>query len=417
MTREALDVYWDRDTEPTGQIVTDGASTTFRYDVRTPPTRRVSHSMPVDESKSYPITFFENLLPDGVQRERLARRLGVSDSSTFAMLRAIGGDCAGALSVVPEGEPLSTGRGGSRPFTKELVDQMLLIGVVPVAINEGLRLSLAGAQDKLPVVLDDRGVPHLPGPGVASTHILKLSSSDFRGVCSNEHFTMLLAKAAGIPVADTKIVDLFGREALLVDRFDRQNGARLHQEDVCQALVRSPSAKYESDGGPSLLDVVRLLDEASSEPGDVVALVRWQAFNIAVGNNDGHNKNITLQREPRVRLAPAYDLVCTRAWDQLSKQLAFAVSGVRDAGHVNAKAWETFASAASLSRRLVVDEAERIARLVNERANETAERAIADGANPTAVRNALQHVGAQSARAVKLLSKTTVNVFARAKKI
>ncbi len=125
-------------------------------------------------------------------------------------------------------------------------------------------------------------------------------------------------------------------------------------------------------------------------------------------------KNITLQREPRVRLAPAYDLVCTRAWNQLSKQLAFAVGGVRDAGNVTTKAWATFASAASLSKKLVVEEAAHVARVVSERADETAERAISGGANATAVRNAVQHVKASSARATKLLSASRVSVFQRA---
>ena len=76
MSREALDVFWNDDETPIGQVVQDQGATTFRYAALAPPTRRISHSLPVDASRTYPITFFENLLPDGVQRERLA--LGTS---------------------------------------------------------------------------------------------------------------------------------------------------------------------------------------------------------------------------------------------------------------------------------------------------------------------------------------------------
>ncbi|MCC7108359.1 MAG: HipA N-terminal domain-containing protein, partial [Deltaproteobacteria bacterium] len=104
MTRgpvDTLQVYWDEDPEPIGELLRrpDG-SNGFRYFAGTSAERRVSHSLPVDGGRAeHPITFFDNLLPDGIQRERLARRLGISDTSTFAMLEAIGGDCAGALSI------------------------------------------------------------------------------------------------------------------------------------------------------------------------------------------------------------------------------------------------------------------------------------------------------------------------------
>src|SRR5690606_35696403 len=138
------------------------AGTSFRYEVRTPPRRRISHSLPVDDARSYDITFFENLLPDGVQRERLARSLGVSDASAFEMLSAIGGDCAGALSLVLEGESRFPEGAEDRLLDAELFERIMLVGAGPAAIQEGVRLSLAGAQDKLPVVLKGDEI-YLPG--------------------------------------------------------------------------------------------------------------------------------------------------------------------------------------------------------------------------------------------------------------
>ena len=100
---DELLVFWDQDVEPVGLVrrAASGVGATFRYlSSQTPPTRRVSHSLPVSlGTTEVEATFFEGLLPDGVQRERLARRLGVSDASTFTMLRAVGGDCEGAARV------------------------------------------------------------------------------------------------------------------------------------------------------------------------------------------------------------------------------------------------------------------------------------------------------------------------------
>ena len=407
--RKSLQVYWDGDEQPVGEVIQDSAETVFRYH---PKCQRISHSLPVETgSRSHPVTFFENLLPDGVQRERLARRLGVSSTSTFAMLEAIGGDCAGALSLHPGERPAPQPGAGSNestlPLTQALLQKMLTIGVVPTSISEGLRLSLAGAQDKLAVVVDDeRRALSMPSGSQSSTHILKLPNRDFRAICHNEHFMLELAQEIGLPTAKSRLwpleVDGETVQGLLIERFDRHGGRRLHQEDVLQALGRPSSRKYEVDGGPSLTDVVLLLDDASTQPGDVLRLVRWQAFNIAVGNNDGHAKNIARLREPRVCFAPAYDLVCTRAWPQLDKRLAFAIAGERDAGNVGPRAWSGFADAAHLSRKAVLAAVREVSTAVYDRAPAVAGRLIAQGAEARAVRNALEHVSDHAARALRL---------------
>lgn len=410
MTRghiDTLQVYWDEDPEPIGELLRrpDG-STGFRYFAGTSAERRVSHSLPVEGGRAeHPITFFDNLLPDGIQRERLARRLGISDTSTFAMLEAIGGDCAGALSIFRGPPPRSTAR-ALRPLDEALLRRIHDEGVIPAALNEGLRLSLAGAQDKLPVVVRE-GQLFLPEGRVASTHILKLPNRAYPGIVDNEHFLLELAAAVGLPVVrSTRHALAEGSAptlALLVERFDRRGGRRLHQEDLCQATGAPPGKKYEADGGPTLVDIVAILDAASSEPGDVLTLLKWQAFNVATGNNDGHAKNLSLLREPSVHLAPAYDLVCTRAWDALSKELALRVNGVRDAGAVGPVAWAAFAEEARLSARLVLDSVASVTEAVAKGARVTATR-LMDGGLPAApLERALEKVQAQSWRALRLL--------------
>jgi serine/threonine-protein kinase HipA len=400
-----LHVYWDRESAPIGELLRkESGDTVFRY---APEGRQISHSLPFDAGAGeHPITFFENLLPDGVQRERLARRLGVSDSSTFSMLDVVGGDCAGALSLLPE--KLSGSQrdaGAHRPLDDDLLRKVLELGVVPTSVTEGLRLSLAGAQDKLPVVLENDEL-FLPLGRTASTHILKLPNREFRGLVDNEHFLLELSHEVGLPTVRSRRWELpTGSDpahALLVERFDRSGGRRLHQEDLCQATGAPPSRKYESDGGPSLVDVIAVLDAASTEPTDVVRLVKWQAFNIATGNNDGHAKNVSLLREPVVRLAPAYDLVCTRAWDALGKDLAFRVGGARDAGATGPHAWRIFAEQARLSPKLVLDAAAEVATSVAERSRLVAERLMDEGCDARAIRCALLRVTDQAQRALRL---------------
>jgi serine/threonine-protein kinase HipA len=234
--------------------------------------------------------------------------------------------------------------------------QLQTVGALSTIVHEGLRLSLAGAQEKLPVILRG-GELFLPAGTEPSTHILKLPSQSFRGLIDNEHFIMALAREAGLSVAPVALHTLpTGDTALLVERFDRRDGQRIHQEDFCQATGRSQHEKYETEGGPSLEEIVAVIRAACTAPArDIEALFRLVAFNTLVGNNDGHAKNIALLRDDIIRLAPAYDLVCTRAWPQLSADLAIRIGGRRRAGDIDAAAWDDEARACQVAPRLVRD--------------------------------------------------------------
>lgn len=320
----------------------DGGALWFRYAESATSRDRISLSLPVDASREHPGTFFSNLLPDGDLRDHLARRLGVSPDDDFAMLTAVGGDCAGALALFPEGQKAPSS-GTRRALGPSLLKRACDLGSPALLADDGLRLSLAGAQEKLPVI-EARGKLYLPMGAAASTHILKLPSHRFRGLAQNELATRLLASLVGLPTAPAILWPLpssYG-DALLVTRFDRSaGGARIHQEDFCQALGLPPARKYEADGGPTLADVIRLLSAESTSPAaDIEKVIRWQAFNALVGNCDAHAKNLALLHEAgRVTLAPFYDLVCTRQWGSLSKRLAFSVGGTFDPGALGANQW------------------------------------------------------------------------------
>ena len=181
-----------------------------------------------------------------------------------------------------------------------------------------MRLSLAGAQPKLPVVIDD-GQVALPLNAVTpTTHILKPEPEHFPGLVANEAFCMRLARAAMLPVAHVETaVTITGLPYLIVERYDRDLTSdpirRLHQEDVCQALGIPADSKYQAEGGPSVRETVELLRRATGVPAHELPRL-WEAlvFNWLIGNCDAHGKNFSLLYDAGApTLAPLYDLVST----------------------------------------------------------------------------------------------------------
>ncbi|MEA3411413.1 MAG: type II toxin-antitoxin system HipA family toxin [Pseudomonadota bacterium] len=296
--------------------------------------------------------FFANLLPEGVVREHIVRDLKLPNTD-FDLLRAIGGECAGALSILSLDQQPSGQRRQYRQLTeKDLADLAARRGQIYAAwlADEHPRLSLAGAQDKCPVLVrDDRYF--LPQREAPSSHILKFELADYRHLPSYETFTTQLAAAIGLPVVDIALRSIGRTRYAQIARYDRvwdERGEvqRLHQEDFCQALGYGHERKYQEHGGPSFAQCYRLVLEASSEPAiDAQHLLRWQIFNVLAGNSDGHAKNLSLLHLPddATRLAPFYDLVCTRAIERIDNHLAFDVGGERNPGVITPNHWEALA--------------------------------------------------------------------------
>lgn len=297
--------------------------------------------------------WFANLLPEGAVREHIVRDLKLPNTD-FDLLRAIGGECAGALSVLPVDRQPS-GQRQYRPLTeKDLADLAARRGQIYAVwpADERPRLSLAGAQDKCPVLMRDDQY-FLPQGEAPSSHILKFELADYRHLPAYETFTIQLAAAIGLPVVDISLRSIGKTRYAQIARYDRlwdERGEvqRLHQEDFCQALGYGHEKKYQEHGGPSFAQCYRLVQEASSEPAiDVQHLLRWQIFNVLAGNSDGHAKNLSLLHLPddATRLAPFYDLVCTRAIERIDYHLAFDVGGERNPSVITSAHWEALAKA------------------------------------------------------------------------
>ncbi|HEY5194333.1 MAG TPA: type II toxin-antitoxin system HipA family toxin [Solirubrobacteraceae bacterium] len=382
-----------------GRLVRKGnGNLQFRYDpgYRGP---AISQALPVQES-AYPHALcravFGGLLLEGEARETLARNLGVSAGNDYALLEEMGGDCAGAVTLLEPGVELPQAP-VVRPLSSKQVDSLLSeLPQRPLAANptEGIRLSLAGSQPKLPVVIDDRGGVALPlNAAAATSHILKPEPARFPGLVDNEAFCMELASAVGLPVATVqKRKSSSGAPYLIVGRYDRDPTAepirRLHQEDVCQALGYPSDNKYQADGGPTVLATVALIRRCSAVPAQDLQTL-WRAFvlNWLIGNCDAHAKNFSLLYDRGApSLAPLYDLVSTTVYPELTTRLAMSLDGARHIEDVDGRTWTTLAAEVGYSSRFAraatalmvertITEAQRLADLPMHR-NETVDAVI-----------------------------------------
>ncbi len=306
--------------------------------------------------------FFANLLPEGAFREHIARDLKISDTD-FNLLRAIGGECAGALSFLPpEREP--SPEQNYHPVTdEELAALVLHRGQMYFwARQQKSRFSLAGAQDKFPVLVRE-GKYLLPQRESPSSHILKFEIAEYRNVPAYETFTALLARAVGLPVVNIQLQSINKSRYTIMERYDRFRSGdgevlRAHQEDFCQALGYDHERKYQEDGGPSFAQCFHMLRDVSSNPDeDLPHLLRWQIFNVLAGNSDGHAKNLSFRYNTNgeIRLAPFYDLVCTRAIERIDHHLALSVGNERNPGVIVRRHWEDMASQCDIRSRYLLD--------------------------------------------------------------
>lgn len=292
-----------------------------------------------DEAYGHVITksFFENLLPEGEVKNALEKTNKKNISDEFHFLKEYGVDCSGAF-VITASEHISTNeKFKSKEITLDSIYNYLenQQSLTSVMINEqGGRFSLAGAQDKFPVIYKKNKIL-LPLNGGPTTHILKpyiRYHKDTKDTPYNEFFCMKLAKAVGLNVPKVFLIE--GQYPLyLVERFDRiifdSKTIRIHQEDFCQSQGITSRKKYEADGGPTLATNYQLIKNNSSLPiKDLSQFLGWFWFNLFIGNNDCHSKNLSfLHTEEGPRLSPFYDLLSTTIYIDLTNKFSYSIGG------------------------------------------------------------------------------------------
>ncbi|MBN8848756.1 MULTISPECIES: type II toxin-antitoxin system HipA family toxin [unclassified Sphingomonas] len=356
--------YCDR---PVATILADADDVRLSYDANwlTAPDRfPISLTMPLGDAHYDAATILPwlmNLLPEGEPLRAMTRALGVSVEDVLGLIMEIGSDLAGALSIG------SAEQQGS-PAYRVIPDAAALERIItdlparPFLVGEdGVSMSLAGAQDKLPVALRGDRLA-IPVNGAPSTHILKPDNRRLPDSVQNEALCMVLARRIGLPTAPVTTGRAGERSYLLVTRYDREIGEydarRIHQEDFCQALGRVPAAKYELNRtgrhGPSVADMFALLRQHMTAR-DITRLLDAVIFNIAIGNVDSHAKNYSILLPAEgPSLAPLYDLMSGLAWDGITQNHAQAIGGQRRGRHIYGRHWQRMAGACGLAAKATV---------------------------------------------------------------
>jgi serine/threonine-protein kinase HipA len=162
----------------------------------------------------------------------------------------------------------------------------------------------------------------------------------------------MLARALGLPSAQTKVVRFKDEIAIVVERHDRQTKGnyiiRVHQEDVCQALGIMPTKKYQNEGGPSPFDIIQLLRTYSTDRGDDLdTFIGALGFNWLIAGTDAHAKNFSLLLSGRrVRLAPLYDIASILTYDGFDMRkvkFAMKVGGEYTLSRIGLRQWQKLA--------------------------------------------------------------------------
>jgi len=314
-----------------------------RYPFGTPLLSLKLPVQPEQHSHRVVLPFLDGLLPEGLSRSAVAHDLNVVASDSFALIRSIGRDCAGAVVVQPDDlpppPPASTLR--AEPLSDvEIAALVANLRTAPLGIDDRVRVSLGGVQEKLLLTQLPNGSWGRPVDGTPSTHILKPEIPRFPNSVENEAFCMRIAQHLGVSVAQVDIILIGGRKLLAVERYDRsvdRDGSveRIHQEDFCQATSTEPSRKYQEDGGPSLRSLAEIL-EAYAAAGSNERLLQTVTVIALIGNGDAHAKNFSLLHHPtgELTLAPLYDLMSTL--DYGDDHLAMQIDGVKKTNRLTA---------------------------------------------------------------------------------
>lgn len=367
MSNKTLDVYLQD--ELAGHLVQDSSGKlSFSYSLPYLDHGKIplSQSLPITDgimTGSRVDAYFSGLLPDDDLRHRIAAILGVSARNPFAILAEIGGECAGAVSLYPQGEqPASLPAKNIQ--AEKLLDEHQLREIFTrlrerplLAGEDGIRLSLAGAQNKIAVVCRENEIS-LPLNGQPTTHIIKPMIDSIQESVINEYFCMRLAKALNLKAPTVAILTSGGEQFYLVERYDRELRAdgtivRLHQEDFCQALSIAPERKYQREGGPSIADCQRLLQQAVRRPAaELLLFEKVIIFNYLIGNSDAHGKNYSLlYRSARPDFAPVYDLMSTAVYSQLTSKMAMKIGSTYNPEAIQLRYWHSLVAETQAARR------------------------------------------------------------------
>jgi serine/threonine-protein kinase HipA len=320
--------------------------------------------------------FLWGLLPDNNEiLRRWGQRFQVSPRNPFRLLANVGEDCAGAVQLVkPESvsDYLAESQKGKVDWLTddEIAARMDLLRRDASTGRTGEdtgQFSLAGAQPKTALFHDsERDRWGVPSGAIPTTHIFKPAMSAFEGYAENEHFCLRLAQELDLPAASSRVLFFKEIPVIVVERYDRlregKKVIRIHQEDACQALSRMPQQKYQNEGGPSTLEIFKLLQEwSSNRQVDEEVFIKSLVLNWILYGTDGHAKNYSLliASGSQVRLAPLYDIGSALPYPDAvpprKAKLALKIGGQYLVSRIGRHEWEKFAVEHRLDKEKLIE--------------------------------------------------------------
>ncbi len=322
-------------------------------------------------------SFFSNLLPEGDVVKKIAQIKQVSLNNPFALLRELGGECAGAISLYPQDMTPVFNDTLEEISEDELASLLGKLSQTPLLTGEGIRLSLAGAQEKLALtIFPDDDKYYKPSDKYISTWILKPENRNFPDLIYNEYFCMKLAGLVGLDVAECRIKKFGSVAAYMTKRFDRLETVRscpevrdadtvrqwnivqrIHQEDFCQGLGLSNKKYQRTEGGPSIKQCFQFIhNNLANKAKDELHFLKSIVFNFLIGNSDAHGKNFSyLHTEYGYVLAPLYDLVSTQVYPQLAQEMSMAVGGEYEPDRIDRNNFIAMAKELGIKNQLIND--------------------------------------------------------------
>lgn len=319
-------------------------------------------------------TFFDGLLPEGFTRRSVAQWLHFDENDYLSILHGLGKECLGAIRVTLTGEEDGE---SYEEIDDEQIRKLAEEGATKsTEIVTGTHLSLAGASGKVGLYYDPTGRKwYLPHGAAPSTHIVKQSHVRLDGIVTNEQLSMLTAAKCGINTAESFIINtgkgndsdvLFAArryDRLITNGSKKVNGLerpfRLHQEDFAQAMGIASANKYEPEGADYAVGMFDVLRRYSADPlADMLSLWDRIVFSYVLGNNDGHIKNHSLLRGTNlkeIRLAPAYDIICTTVYENSTRKMSFNIGGKTDINDISDVSFRELAASVGLGERIAMD--------------------------------------------------------------
>jgi serine/threonine-protein kinase HipA len=180
------------------------------------------------------------------------------------------------------------------------------------------KMSISGFQPKMSATVIDDELVLVKENG---TFIIKPSPAQFPNLAENEHAIMTIASTCKFQVPPFGLIQLSNGElAFIIQRYDRESGTKLHQEQLDSAM--GINDKFGNINGFQTISYSKagaFIAQNLKAVQQYADFYRRVIFSYVVGNNDHHLRNFSLLYSNRgaiPTLSPVYDVVSVQPYSE-----------------------------------------------------------------------------------------------------